>query len=91
MLSYLAAQAALAFAAMAEEPLRFEIDSNRPGRQPNDWIAGQASGIAVDAHDNVRIVQRTWSPFDQAGVKEVQNAQPMRIGLMLREIRVSTV
>ncbi len=39
--------------AMAEEPLRFEVDPAWPKRLPNDWIMGQAAGVAVDASDNV--------------------------------------
>src|SRR5829696_10079081 len=60
MLRCLATLAAIAVAvpAMAEEPLRFEVDPAWPKRLPNDWIMGQAAGVAVDAQDNVWVVQR---------------------------------
>ncbi|GJE45654.1 hypothetical protein [Methylobacterium soli] len=44
--------------AAAEEPLRFEVDPAWPKRLPNDWIMGQAAGVAVDAQDRVWVVQR---------------------------------
>lgn len=44
--------------AFAEEPLRFEVDPAWPQRLPNDWIMGQAAGVAVDAQDNVWVIQR---------------------------------
>ncbi len=55
VLRQLTAAAALTFAgpAVAEEPLRFEVDPAWPQRLPNDWIMGQAAGVAVDAQDNV--------------------------------------
>ena len=43
----------LTVSAAAEEPLRFEVDPAWPKRLPNDWIMGQASGVAVDAQDNI--------------------------------------
>ncbi|KAB1068534.1 NHL repeat-containing protein [Methylobacterium planeticum] len=60
MLRCLAALAALVLAgsAMAEEPLRFEVDPTWPKRLPNDWILGQAAGVAVDAQDRVWVIQR---------------------------------
>ncbi len=48
----------LAWPVRAEEPLRFEVDPAWPQRLPNDWIMGQAAGVAVDAQDNVWVVQR---------------------------------
>jgi len=37
---------------------RFEVDPLWPKRLPNDWVLGQAIGIAVDAQDHVWIVHR---------------------------------
>jgi DNA-binding beta-propeller fold protein YncE len=56
----LTATAVLIFAvpAVAEEPLRFEVDPAWPKRLPNDWIMGQAAGVAVDSQDNVWVIQR---------------------------------
>ena len=48
----------LAAPAMAGEPLHFEVDPAWPKHLPNDWIMGQAAGVAVDAQDNVWVVQR---------------------------------
>ncbi|MET0313438.1 MAG: hypothetical protein ABW275_03510 [Hansschlegelia sp.] len=66
MLGRLAAVLLLAVAgpALAGEPLRFEVDPAWPKRLPNDWIMGQASGVAVDAKDNIWVVQRPRSLTD---------------------------
>jgi len=37
---------------------RFEVDPLWPKRLPNDWVLGQAIGVAVDAQDHVWIVHR---------------------------------
>jgi DNA-binding beta-propeller fold protein YncE len=54
----------LTVSAAAEEPLRFEVDPAWPKPLPNDWIMGQASGVAVDAQDNIWVVQRPRSLTD---------------------------
>ena len=48
----------LAWAAQAAEPLRFEVDAAWPKPLPNQWLMGQAAGVAVDAEDNIWVVQR---------------------------------
>ena len=40
---------------------RFEVDAAWPKPLPNRWLMGQASGVAVDAHDHVWVVQRPKS------------------------------
>ena len=47
-------------AAAAEMP-GFKLDASWPKPLPNNWILGQVAGIAVDADDNVWIVQRARS------------------------------
>lgn len=47
-----------AFPALAEDALKFQVDPAWPKPLPNDWIVGQAAGVAVDAQDNVWVVQR---------------------------------
>ena len=42
----------------AVEPLTFEVDASWPKTLPNQWIMGQAAGVAVDAQDHVWVVQR---------------------------------
>ena len=42
----------------AGETPQYEVDASWPKPLPNDWILGQVSGIAVDAQDNIWIVQR---------------------------------
>ena len=44
--------------ATAEEVPRFQVDPSWPKPLPNDWIMGQASGVAVDAQDHVWVIQR---------------------------------
>jgi len=44
--------------AAAAEPPRFQVDPFWPKTLPNNWIMGQAAGVAVDAQDHVWVVQR---------------------------------
>lgn len=46
------------FPAMATDTPRFEVDASWPKTLPNNWIMGQASGVAVDAQDHVWVIQR---------------------------------
>ena len=41
-----------------EAPPSFQVDPAWPKPLPNDWILGQASGVAVDAQDHVWVIQR---------------------------------
>jgi len=47
-----------AVAAAAAEPPRFEVDPSWPKPLPNNWLLGQVAGVAVDAGNNVWIIQR---------------------------------
>ena len=40
---------------------RFEVDAAWPKALPNRWLMGQASGVAVDQHDHIWVVQRPKS------------------------------
>ena len=44
--------------AAADDAPRFQVDASWPQTLPNNWIMGQAAGIAVDAQDHVWVVQR---------------------------------
>ena len=44
--------------AAAAEPPTFQVDPAWPKTLPNNWIMGQASGVAVDAEDHIWVVQR---------------------------------
>lgn len=44
-------------AAAADAP-KFKVDASWPQPLPNNWIMGQASGVAVDADDHVWVIQR---------------------------------
>src|SRR3954452_23057508 len=48
----------LAATAAAAEPPRFQVDPFWPKTLPNNWIMGQAAGVAVDAQDHVWGIQR---------------------------------
>src|SRR5690242_16051071 len=37
---------------------RFQVDPFWPKPLPNDWLMGQAAGVAVDAQDHVWVIQR---------------------------------
>ncbi len=39
--------------AIAADPPSFQVDPSWPKTLPNNWIMGQAAGVAVDAADNV--------------------------------------
>jgi len=55
---------AIAFAtpaAFANDIPRFEVDPSWPQTLPNNWIMGQAAGVAVDAQDHVWVIQRPKS------------------------------
>jgi len=45
-------------------PPQFEVDAAWPKPLPNRWLMGQASGVAVDRHDHVWVVQRPKSLTD---------------------------
>jgi DNA-binding beta-propeller fold protein YncE len=57
----LAAAVLLASGAFAAEPPRLQVDPFWPKPLPHNWILGQVSGVAVDAADNVWIIQRPGS------------------------------
>ena len=58
----------LTSAAQAAEPPRYRVDPSWPKPLPNNWILGQAAGVAVDAQDHVWVVQRPRSLTpDEAG------------------------
>ncbi|MGN6571724.1 MAG: hypothetical protein ACTHLO_09940, partial [Pseudolabrys sp.] len=49
---------ALAIAPAFAEPPKFEVDASWPKPLPNQWLMGQAAGVAVDAQDHVWVIQR---------------------------------
>ena len=59
-LAFLAVIAAVPFgpAVRAADAPKFKVDAAWPQTLPNNWILGQAAGIAVDAEDHVWVVQR---------------------------------
>ena len=59
-----AAVAAAALPASATDVPRFQVDASWPKTLPNNWIMGQASGVAVDAQDHVWVIQRPLSLAD---------------------------
>ena len=48
----------------AADAPRFEVDASWPKTLPNNWIMGQAAGVAVDAQDHVWVIQRPRSLTD---------------------------
>jgi len=47
-----------AAAANAADVPHFQVDPSWPKTLPNNWIMGQASGVAVDAQDHIWVIQR---------------------------------
>src|SRR5262249_2986273 len=44
--------------AFADDIPRFQVDAAWPKPLPNNWIMGQAAGVAVDAQDHIWVIQR---------------------------------
>lgn len=61
MKALLVALCLLAGGARAAEPPQMQVDPFWPKPLPHNWILGQVPGVAVDAADNVWIVQRPRS------------------------------
>src|SRR5437588_11843769 len=57
-LATLVASAALSWPLSAAEAPRFEVDAAWPKTLPNNWIMGQAAGVAVDGDDHIWVIQR---------------------------------
>ncbi len=56
--------AMIAMPAFADDAPRFQVDAAWPKPLPNDWIMGQAAGVAVDAQDHIWVIQRPRSLTD---------------------------
>ena len=55
----------LSFApAFADDLPKFQVDASWPKTLPNNWIMGQAAGVAVDAQDHIWVIQRPRSLTD---------------------------
>ena len=54
----------LAGAAHAADAPNFQVDPFWPKSLPNNWIMGQAAGVAVDAQDHIWVVQRPHTLTD---------------------------
>jgi DNA-binding beta-propeller fold protein YncE len=50
--------------ALASESPRLRVDANWPKLLPHNWSLGEVSGVAVDAGDNVWIIQRPRTARD---------------------------
>jgi NHL repeat len=59
---------AVAAPATATDVPHFQVDPFWPKPLPNNWIMGQAAGVAVDAQDHIWIIQRprTLTPDEKA-------------------------
>src|SRR5262245_56985086 len=55
---------AFALPAFAAEGPAFRVDPSWPKTLPNNWIMGQAAGVAVDAQDHIWVLQRPRSLTD---------------------------
>ncbi len=44
--------------AAADDVPHFQVDASWPKPLPNNWIIGQASGVAVDAQDHIWVIHR---------------------------------
>src|SRR4028118_1547016 len=76
--SFLAVMAALgtgqvvlnkAVAQGGKQAPRFEVDPFWPKPMPNNWVLGQAIGVAVDSRDHIWIVHRGSDPAPPDGTE----------------------
>ena len=51
-----------AVAQSGREGPRFEVNPLWPKPMPNNWVLGQAIGVAVDSNDHIWIIHRGWDP-----------------------------
>ncbi len=56
----------------SQTPTAFEVDPFWPKQLPNNWILGEAGGIATDANDHIWIVQRPGS-LDERETRAANN------------------
>jgi DNA-binding beta-propeller fold protein YncE len=49
---------ALACVAAAQDVPKYKVDASWPKQLPNKWMIGQVSGMAVDKHDRIWVLQR---------------------------------
>jgi hypothetical protein len=52
----LVASAALSWSVSAAEAPRFEVDASWPKTLPNQWIMGQAAGVAADDDEHIWVI-----------------------------------
>ena len=50
--------------AFADDFPKFQVDPSWPKTLPNNWIMGQAAGVAVDAQDHIWVIQRPLTLTD---------------------------
>jgi sugar lactone lactonase YvrE len=70
---------------MTAEPPQYQIDPSWPKPLPNDWMMGQAAGVAVDKQDHIWVIQRpatacqpsTETEKKQSAKKECKAAPPV--------------
>jgi len=70
----LVAAGALAQPAAAADVPRFQVDPSWPKPLPDNWIAGQVAGVAVDKNDHVWIIHRPGTILDDE--KEAMKTPP---------------
>ncbi len=61
----------------SQKPTKFEVDPTWPKRLPNNWILGEVAGIATDANDHIRILQRpgTLNNREKGAMQDPQTAE----------------
>src|SRR5436309_14524 len=56
--------AVIAASAYGADVPQYAVDAAWPKALPNDWIMGQAAGVAVDENDHIWVVQRPLTLTD---------------------------
>ena len=66
----------------AADAPKFQVDPAWPKPLPNNWIMGQAAGVAVDGDDHVWVVQRprTLTDDEKAASLNASAQQVLRAG-----------
>ena len=67
--------AVVAMPAFADDIPRFQVDAAWPKPLPNDWIMGQAAGVAVDAQDHIWVINaRERSPTTRRRSRSIRRS-----------------
>ena len=66
--------------AFADNLPKFQVDASWPKTLPNNWIMGQAAGVAVDAQEHIWVIQRPRTLTDDEKAEPSIRRAPSAVG-----------